>query len=304
MSCISIELFPLKFNAFQCKLKHILNVMASRSRSYVFTWNNYTAEAEESLARLDCRYLCYGRERGESGTPHLQGMVCFSHAKSHASVRKLLAGCHIERQRGTYVQARTYCQKDGDFVERGTCPLDPEDQALEQSRRYSVAWDLAKSGDVENIDPVIRLTHYRTILAIGKDFRLRPESLDSVCGLWIHGRPGVGKSHSVVTAFPGAYVKDCSKWWDGYQGEPVVWLDDVDPSSSSWLCRFLKIWADRYPFPAQTKGGSLFIRPGKFIVTSNYTIGGMGFEQSSLDAILRRFREVELVSREQKIEFE
>ena len=49
----------------------------SKSANYVFTLNNYQdkPEAVALLNLLPCRYMKYGREVGEEGTPHLQGMV-------------------------------------------------------------------------------------------------------------------------------------------------------------------------------------------------------------------------------------
>jgi len=42
-----------------------------RSRNFVFTLNNYTTEEVELVKEWDCKYLIFGKEIGESGTPHL-----------------------------------------------------------------------------------------------------------------------------------------------------------------------------------------------------------------------------------------
>lgn len=51
-------------------------------RNYVFTLNNYTDLEIEALSQIECRFLGYGKEVGESLTPHLQGLICFQHKKS------------------------------------------------------------------------------------------------------------------------------------------------------------------------------------------------------------------------------
>lgn len=271
----------------------------ARKRHYCLTWNNYPEDALDTLRAIPgVSHLVVGREVGANATSHLQGKISFQHPCTERAARRKLPGCHVEVQRGTHAQAIAYCKKDGDFIEVGVAPVDEERQAADQVERYTEAWELAKRGEIEDIEADIRLRYYSTIKAIGKDYRNRPGALDDICGVWISGPPGIGKSHAVHARFPDAYVKDASKWWDGYQGEQTAWLDDIDPSCAGWVARFLKLWPDRLPFPAQTKGGALFIRPGLFIVTANYRIGEMGFNETDEPAIRRRFREVHVVTRE------
>ena len=52
----------------------------------------------------------------------------------------------------------------------------------------------------------------------------------------------------------------------------------------------LKIWADRYPFSAQIKGGTLLkIRPTKLIVLSNYEMEECFPNEADLLPLKRRF---------------
>lgn len=91
-------------------------------RRWCFTVNNYTDEQIAALDACECRYLVYGREVApETGTPHLQGFVCFAATVRLAAVRAIVQ-CHWEPTRGTSAQAATYCKKDGNYTERGVCP--------------------------------------------------------------------------------------------------------------------------------------------------------------------------------------
>jgi len=96
------------------------------STRFCFTTNNPTPAAEQAIISLlqsdGVRYGIFGRERGANGTPHLQGFLIFHQNRRFNAVRGLLPGSHIERARGTSVQARDYCKKDGDFTEHGDFP--------------------------------------------------------------------------------------------------------------------------------------------------------------------------------------
>jgi len=56
------------------------------------------------------------------------------------------------------------------------------------------------------------------------------------------------------------------------------------------LATHLKVWADHYPFTAETKGGGTTIRPKRIIVTSNYSPAELFEDKVTLEAIERRFK--------------
>lgn len=96
----------------------------SRAKNWCFTLNNYVDADQDRLRTLaaseQVAFLVFGREVGESGTPHLQGYIEFRVRKRLRQVKDLVGQrAHLEIRRGTGPEAREYCLKDGDFEEFG-----------------------------------------------------------------------------------------------------------------------------------------------------------------------------------------
>ena len=99
-----------------------------QSKRWCFTLNNYTEGEvgliDEVLSSPDhVKYAVYGKETGDSGTPHLQGFILFTSNKRLNAVKSLISlRGHFETAKGNNSQASDYCKKDGDFKEFGTFP--------------------------------------------------------------------------------------------------------------------------------------------------------------------------------------
>lgn len=285
--------------------------MSKKYRNFTFTHNNFIDTSSEDA--LECRYISYAKEIGESGTPHLQGLVVFHNATTIQSVIKKMPGCHIEEMHGTIDQAENYFNGSGKsgglsylpigFTQRGDRPLSNSDKGTAERLRWIRLKQLAKDGDMETIDrefPSEAFNKYTLIKTIHKDHQKRPVNLENTCGIWIYGKSGIGKSRLVIKQFPNHYVKLRKIWWDNYQNEEVVVMDDVSPTNIH-LVDYFKDWADFKPFRAEVKGGSLYIRPKKFIVTSQYHPDVMGFNHEDLQAIKRRYNIIELTEQNRNL---
>lgn len=259
----------------------------SRSRAWVYTWNNYDEEDEAYLQGLESKYHVYGREVGESGTPHLQGTIYFTSAKTFNRVKKMLPGAHIEVCVSLH-KSIEYCKKDGNFFENGIPPVSNQEKGELEKKRYERAWELAKEGRIEEIDADIRLRHLSTLKRIKFEFGERLQSRDEITDEWFVGPSGSGKSKTAREENPDYYIKNPNKWWDNYHGQACVIIDEWSPSHEV-LADFLKKWCDHYPFSAEIKGGTTEYRPAKIVVTSNYTIEECFPRPQDHEPLKRRF---------------
>jgi len=273
-----------------------------RNRNFCFTFNNYPDTT--LVDGIDCKYIAYSKEVAPStGTPHLQGWITFNSAKTVSSVRKLLPGCHVEVMHGSIGENETYISKSASIVERGEKPITNDNKGRNEQMRWHRARELAKEGNLDDIDADIYIRCYNTLKSIGKDHQKKPEPCDVKC-FWIYGPTGTGKSHAVETTFPQCYKKamDDLKWFDGYQNEDVIYLEDIDKYQVKWG-GLLKRLADRWPMQASIKGAMKYIRPKIVIVTSNYSIEEIWQDSATVDPLLRRFVQVLKETQEQVIDF-
>jgi len=269
--------------------------MAKRSfaKCWCFTLNNPLANERIDPDLYD--YLVVGDEVGASGTPHHQGYVVFKKPYYPSGVKKILSRAHWEVAKGSAQQNRVYCTKDGKFVETGFIPPEKTVNAtLKRKADYDLAVTLAKQQKVYDVESGILVRHLSNLSAIARDHPPDIADIDDTCGLWLQGPTGVGKSRQARWLYPKAFPKLCNKWWDGYQNELYVIIDDVG-TEHRVLGYHFKIWADRYPFTAEKKGTSIRIRPLIICVTSQYSIDEVfGSDFAMCEAIKRRFKVINL----------
>lgn len=282
--------------------------MARKNRNFVFTWNNYPDDASDYLQELVdtevLKYVGYCEEIAPTtGTPHLQGYCSFNSPRTIEQARAKFSGCHVEVMLGSIAQNEEYCTKAGELKHFGVKPISNDNKGRAERLRWQRAKELAQSGQLDDIDADILIRCYSTLKRIRTDYAAKPGPQDVRC-YWIYGPTGTGKSHSVETTFPLCYKKnmDDPKWFDGYQGEETVYLEDLDKYQVRWG-GLLKRLADRWPLLVNTKGSMQYIRPQRVIVTSNYNLDEIWTESGTLDPLLRRFTVILKESQEQVIDF-
>lgn len=258
---------------------------------FVFTCNNPTPEQEKWLQETvskSCTFLIYGHENAPTtGTPHLQGFFVLSAPARKAvqikkfSKRQMWIGVPTDPQK-TPSYWLQYCTKeDAQPFQFGICP--PDEFYLSQISKQGqghrsdimLAHDIYKAGgtvvDVAQQLPEVYVRHTQGIKSLYYLLLPKPVPLEKLDNEWIYGPPRVGKSRSVRFHNPDLYLKNKSKWWDGYMNQHAVLIDEFSPYYS-YMADDLKNWADHYEFTCEVKGAMITIRPKRIIVTSNYSI--------------------------------
>lgn len=115
-------------------------------------------------------------------------------------------------------------------------------------------------------------------------------------GIWLWGDSGVGKTvwaHDFGDYVGGWYSKGPSKFWDGYEDQPCVIMDEAR-SSALFDAGYINLWADKCPYKAEFKGGMCWLQHRYFIITSNLSPREFcehkgWFDQTLYEAVCRRF---------------
>lgn len=273
-------------------------------RRWAFTVNNPTAAnyAEvyallEEPSSYGISYIIVGEEVAASGTLHLQGYLHTVQPvrQTQLEEQRFDSRGHWGAAREDADHNRTYCSKGGNFLEGGSFPSTKKKQGEVERERWEEAKRMAIEGNLDDIPGDIYVRYYSALCKIAKDHLQKAEDLNRPCGVWYHGKAGAGKSTRARREHPVFYYKLANKWWDGYQNEETVLIEDLDVGHKV-LGHQLKLWADEYAFSAEVKGGMINIRPKTVIVTSQYTIREIfGDDEKTVEALERRYRQIEVI---------
>lgn len=111
-------------------------------------------------------------------------------------------------------------------------------------------------------------------------------------GILLTGETGKGKSKiaGLISNYLGTYFHSGEQWWDGYDAEPLVVVDEY---RGTWTAGYILQLLNHLPFRVQYKGGSTQFTSHTVIFTSNLRLADI-IKQHDIptqNAIRRRIKE-------------
>lgn len=186
-----------------------------------------------------------------TGKAHLQGYAEFVSPKRFKTIKKLWPTMHFEARIASAKCAAEYCKKTGQFKEFGT--LSQQGQRTDLIQAVELVQAGATIEEVALKEPLLYVKYHSGLEKLKYHHSKHRDSMPDITWYW--GDADVGKSHKAAEGLPPEKVhRQCDpKWWDGYEQQECVVIDDFDPTT--WNYRELLQCLDKYPKAVQVKGG-------------------------------------------------
>jgi len=281
-----------------------------KKRNYCFTWNNYKPEDVAAvLTWKGAKYIVFGEEKGASGTPHLQGYVEWAEGKAISPTLLKLGAIHWEERKATAASAAAYCKKGDqskadwdskgvDGPSYGVGAVVHEIGLISNPGKRSDIKDCAEMimcgasiAEVAAHDPGTFVKYHKGFAALKATLYTHRTCAPTV--MWKWGLAGSGKTRSAVDAHPDShYIKDGTKWWNGYEQQQAIIIDDFHRPTSDFEFRALLQLLDRYHYQGEYKGGCIPINSPYIYITCEFPPSEY-WKDNELAQVMRRISSVE-----------
>lgn len=266
------------------------------ARHYCFT--SYDDDAPTRGTGV--RYMIYQWEKCPStGRMHWQGYVEFYdpiRRKAAMAACGVVKGRFFERK-GTRDEARDYCLKsetreegpfeEGEWIKSGK-KGSAQGSRTDVKEVAKMIKDHADEKQVAEKYPVTYMRMYRGIRELRNKLQGKRNWKTHVEIYW--GPTGTGKSLLASELLPNAFIMSNEKgWWDGYDGEADVIIDDFRPTW--WGIGFMLNLLDRRAMRVEVKGSSVEFLARNIIITSN--VDPKNWYAADWPAIQRRVDHIE-----------
>ncbi len=254
--------------------------MAGRSRFWVFTKNNPPEGEDLNPAGWipAVEYMVYQLEQGIADTEHFQGYVVFFKQVRFNVVKNLIGGNpHIEQREGTHEQAKAYCMKpqtrvsppkefgdDTNVASKAGSRMD-----LKRARAALDSGMKMKQFSEEYFPVYIK---YERNISKYQYLHRTPRKWEMEI-ITLIGPTGSGKTRYVYDRYPEDEIyslpppKGSGTYWDGYDGEETVLIDEVYGNRFSHGALLMLL--DRYPLQVPVHGGAVEFVSKRIVMTSN-----------------------------------
>ena len=218
------------------------------------TWNDLPTlrkaleDAFEDVGGTHYTAIC----RSAEGLYHIHDAVTYEKAKRRNAVSKDYGNCHVEEMRGSKEQASNYIEKKGKFAEKG------EDVLVIFGNKEGIKDNSGKRTDLEKfeIDVVNGYeegtfdlnTYIMQHCTSEVEERLLERRYERIMRkyqpewrpmtvIYVEGVSGSGKSRGFIEHFGNkkyfrVNVSDKTNFpFNGYQGEDILWLDELRPGT-------------------------------------------------------------------------
>lgn len=279
-----------------------------RFRHCIFVINNYTAGEVTGIRGLtspSIEYLVYQLEVSGSGTNHIQGYVEAKEGRTKRAWCTLLGGrAYVDQRRGTREQARAYqVKQDRTAIPDTIYTYGTWKPDVGQGHRSDIAalYTSLEEGKTEAeclaLHPVTILAHeriYQNYHRIQAQAAIVGRTSRNIKTTVLYGETGVGKTRLIYHHYPHLYrlcPSGTNQWFDGYQNQKVLLLDDFFGSSMSYT-HLLQL-LDRYYIRLQTKGGHTIGQWSRIFITSNNHPNDWYPNVRNTEALIRRMKLIE-----------
>lgn len=250
---------------------------AFQAYRWMCTWNNpilhYKEIFADFLEKKIIRFATGQLERAPTtGTLHLQAYVEFEKKMTLAGLKKLLEKPDWKACNGAPDQCIAYVTKketrdelSGDTVWRIGKPRKENQGTRNDLEAFKEILD--EEGEEGAWDNAFG-TMLKYFKGADKYLQRKQKQRTEMTLVEFHfGEPGTGKTSLVQEENPDAFWMPPGKWWDGYNGQETVVLDEFNGwMPYSLLCRL----CDSTPLKVEVKGGHKDFAAKKLVIISNY----------------------------------
>lgn len=291
-------------------------IKGKQYRHLCYTFNNYTPEDLAIVKGWNAKYNVFGQEIGEvCKTPHLQGYVEWSSPKRWDTIKSMDKRIHWGVRKGKSHEARDYCKKgeqskaewrsqgvngpnwgkNASIFEKGDCSNQGKRTDLDDVCDKMVAG--ASIRDIAKDHTVTFVKFHKGFKALGEE--LQEDRTEPPKVYWRYGLAGVGKTRYIYDNYSlqDIYSKNSSRWWDKYNQQKVILMDDFDGfahQNSDKFRELLKV-IDRYPHSVETKGGTAKINSPLIYITCEFPPSKF-WSGNDLDQITRRLTSIDEIT--------
>lgn len=252
--------------------------MPKQDRHFCFTINNWTEEELNQLKEIELKkikYIIVGEEIAPTtGTPHLQCFITWASVKTESACKKRLpkrAYVRFMYDYSTPTACAEYCKKQKVIYEEGCFPRQGQRNDLvnvvKEVKLGKSVKQMTDDNVIKNYQGLKYAQELKKIYEPKRDWK--PDVI------WWWGEAGTGKSwraRQLLIEQGGADnfypQRNTNQWWEGYDGEEYILIDDIRGSFSTFN-DFIKL-IDRYEYRVQTKGSSRQFLAKVIIITSPF----------------------------------